>query len=292
MGEADVVGLDGPGFRVVHCRLPAWEAEDVESVSLPGSVSVAFTGQSAAVVRPVDRAGSRVRAVVPDAVEVIGDQGLAWLRASEPSDLVEITAGPGLRREIADSTGVPGLAALADVETWADPVLPLLARRLRAGLRGWSGLTALQAEEIVRAAYARTLQVRFGAAAAPRGALAPARLGRVVDLVHDRLADDLGLAELAAVTGLSPFHFARAFRAAVGVPPHRYVLSAKVGRARELLAAGATVQSAAAAVGFANLHHFRRLFRDQFGANPAAERVRPAGTARSEATGGVHRRTG
>lgn len=30
-------------------------------------------------------------------------------------------------------------------------------------------------------------------------------------------------ADLAAVAGISPFHFSRSFRGAVGLTPHRYV---------------------------------------------------------------------
>ena len=53
------------------------------------------------------------------------------------------------------------------------------------------------------------------------GGLAPLRLRRVIDLIEARLPEDLGLAELAALAGLSTHHFAAAFKASTGLPPHR-----------------------------------------------------------------------
>src|SRR4029077_10244934 len=50
-----------------------------------------------------------------------------------------------------------------------------------------------------------------------------ARLRRVLAYVEEHLADDISVADLANVACLSIFHFTRAFAAATGVPPHRYV---------------------------------------------------------------------
>ena len=68
-----------------------------------------------------------------------------------------------------------------------------------------------------------------------KGGLAAWQLRRVEEMVHDRLAEDLSLAELARVADLSKSHFARAFRRSTGLPPHQYQLTARIERAKHLL---------------------------------------------------------
>jgi AraC family transcriptional regulator len=79
-----------------------------------------------------------------------------------------------------------------------------------------------------------------GAARPPAGALRSPALSLVVDYIEANLDCPVALAELAAVAGLSVFHFARVFRAAVGTTPHRYLLERRVGRARTMLAIAPT----------------------------------------------------
>jgi transcriptional regulator GlxA family with amidase domain len=71
----------------------------------------------------------------------------------------------------------------------------------------------------------------------------------------------------AIVAGLSPYHFARQFKTATGLPPHRYILARRVERARQLLQAGTDLSlvEVAAYAGFSDQsrfsHHFKRLVR-------------------------------
>ena len=102
------------------------------------------------------------------------------------------------------------------------------------------------------------------------GALAPGALKLVTDYMDAHLAEELPLASLAALAGLSPHHFGQAFKAATGVPPHRYVLRSRVARARELLRdPRLTVADVAIAVGFSNQSHLTRHFRGLTGVTPA-----------------------
>ena len=104
--------------------------------------------------------------------------------------------------------------------------------------------------------------------------LSGASLVRVHDLVESELAGELTLKRLSAEVHLSPFHFARCFTATVGMPPHRFVTSRRIDRARHLLRSTPwPVERVAGTVGFGNLSHFRRVFRDQVGSTPAAYRA-------------------
>ncbi len=110
------------------------------------------------------------------------------------------------------------------------------------------------------------------APAAPRG-LAPWQLERVREFMEETRHRQVSLAELAEVARLSAFHFARAFKAATGVPPHRYQMHLRIERAKALLEGGKmAIGDVAAEVGYANQSHFARLFQAEVGTTPAAYR--------------------
>lgn len=78
---------------------------------------------------------------------------------------------------------------------------------------------------------------------------------------------------LCTVSGISEAHFARSFKEAFGVPPHRYLLTRRVERARSLLRdTDLTVTEIAFAVGWNSLGTFTRTFRDVTGDSPSQSR--------------------
>jgi AraC family transcriptional regulator len=108
-----------------------------------------------------------------------------------------------------------------------------------------------------------------------RGGLAPWQVRRVERRMAEGLGETVGLPELAASVGLSPSHFCRAFKAAMGVSPHRYLIGLRVERARQLLAESRMpVIDVGAAVGYDDPSYFARLFRRATGLSPAGYRRR------------------
>jgi AraC family transcriptional regulator len=99
----------------------------------------------------------------------------------------------------------------------------------------------------------------------PDGTLPRGRLRAVIDYVEGHLDGAPTLEQIAAVAHLSPYHFARQFKAATGLPPHQYVIMRRVERAKQLLQARTVLSLAevAARAGFSDqsqfCHHFRRL---------------------------------
>lgn len=258
--------------KVAHLALPPWRASEYVSTGEPGSVAFAFVGLEAAVVELGGR-GAQERRIPPASIGLCGPEPIDWLVVQRPSDSLEIVAASALRAEIATALGVAQHAELDDLYGWSDPVLLAIARRLRAGLRGWDHVSELERDGLVRAAYARALVCRFGGKEARLGALDDGRLRRVTEFVETHLERDVTVRELAHTAALSPFHFARAFRVTTGLTPHAYVVQRRLTRAAERLQAGAvTVERAAQDAGFTSLRHFRRLFRRQFGVNPSAVR--------------------
>jgi AraC family transcriptional regulator len=105
------------------------------------------------------------------------------------------------------------------------------------------------------------------------GGLAPTHLRRVIDMIEARLHGDLGLAELAALTGLSTHHFSHAFKTSTGLPPHRYLIERRIHRAKELLLGGdRSIAQIADSVGFSSPSHLTFNFRKQTGTTPARYR--------------------
>src|SRR5262245_50672205 len=97
------------------------------------------------------------------------------------------------------------------------------------------------------------------------GALPRCRLRAVLEYIEEHLDAAPTLAKIAAVAGLNPYHFARQFKAATGLPPHQYVITRRVERAKQLLRAGTDLSLAEVATraGFYDQsqfsHHFKRL---------------------------------
>jgi AraC-like DNA-binding protein len=106
-----------------------------------------------------------------------------------------------------------------------------------------------------------------------RGGLPPVTLHRIREYVDSHLDQTIDLEALAAVAGLSVYHFARSFKQSEGTTPHAYVLERRVARARKLLTSTSLPQSEIALeVGFADQSHFARRFRQTVGVSPGAFR--------------------
>ena len=96
-----------------------------------------------------------------------------------------------------------------------------------------------------------------------------ARTERVCEFLRWHLADDVTLAQLASIAGLSRCHLIRVFRAQHGVTPFAYQRSLRIERARQILAGGGSVATAVSEGGFADQSHLGRRFRLVFGDSPS-----------------------
>jgi AraC family transcriptional regulator len=97
------------------------------------------------------------------------------------------------------------------------------------------------------------------------------------DFIHARAFENIGLAEVARASSLSPYHFHRAFRGAFGVSPHNYVTRLRIDRAARLLREfpDLTVTHVAGVVGFESPTSFASLFSRYTGVSPSALRQGP-----------------
>jgi AraC family transcriptional regulator len=79
---------------------------------------------------------------------------------------------------------------------------------------------------------------------------------------------------LADIACLSPYHFSRSFKQAVGVGPQRYVVERRIERAKTLMRrTHQPLASIALEVGFTEQSHLTAIFRREIGMTPGRFRA-------------------
>ena len=95
-----------------------------------------------------------------------------------------------------------------------------------------------------------------------------ATLGLVRDYLEANFAKPISLLELSTLSGVSPFHLSRRFRARYGLPPYMYLELVRVNRAREMLRRGEPISRVAFDTGFSDQSHLTRRFKRVVGVPP------------------------
>jgi AraC family transcriptional regulator len=104
--------------------------------------------------------------------------------------------------------------------------------------------------------------------------LTPRALATVAEVVEAGVTGGLSLDVMAASVHLSPFHFARSFKATLGTTAWEFVTARRLDRVRLLLrTTDDSVEAVATAVGLQNVSHFRRLFAAHTGCTPGRYRT-------------------
>jgi AraC-like DNA-binding protein len=98
----------------------------------------------------------------------------------------------------------------------------------------------------------------------------PMRFTAVIDYLRAHLAERPTLQDLAAVAGLSPFHFLRRFRSQYHVTPQQMLMALRLHDAKRRLAAGEAAAQVAAASGLADQAHLTRAFQRRYGVTPVS----------------------
>jgi AraC family transcriptional regulator len=174
---------------------------------------------------------------------------------------------------LADDQGFPRVQGLATTPPQVrDPVMQGLAQSLLPVLEAPSDEAIRFVDSIALAFHAHIVR-RYGEmppiAIRQRPALAPWQVGRVRAFVDANLDTRPSVAELARVCGISPSHFSRGFSGSVGVSPHKWLMTCRMERAKDLLLGGREALSQIAlACGFVDQSHFTRAFTRREGQSP------------------------
>jgi AraC family transcriptional regulator len=210
-----------------------------------------------AVARPPFTLGFEPATV---ALEVEGDE----------ADYVSIFQSPALYRSIGGADFAPERWDGDRLSAAADPTTLQVVLALALAVED-PAVDALLMQHLGIALACRVVRLLGARPQAPQPhALPPRTLRRVIDQIEGFIGDaGLSVETLASTAHLSPYHFSRAFKAATGEPPHRFILRRRVGRAKLHLAeADATLADIAYACGFASQAHFCGVFRRLTGMTP------------------------
>ncbi|POX48318.1 helix-turn-helix domain-containing protein [Streptomyces sp. Ru72] len=156
-----------------------------------------------------------------------------------------------------------------------DSLAEQLLLALAGAVRSWEPSARTYTDHLT-AMLAAQLARRHGVCTRPadsRSGLSARRLAAVHELMEERLAEPLPIADLAAAASLSCSQFTRQFRVSTGQSPHQFLLALRLERACRLLRTGGDpIAEVAVACGFSHQEHLTRVMRARLGTTPAALR--------------------
>ena len=222
----------------------------------------------------------------------VSERGTIWLSPphvqeclidlSEPAPAVlHLYLPPNLfsPENLGEGLAQSAMAALRLEGGFLDPLVAEIAYALTSELTRETSAGGLLAETLVSSLVARLVQNQLGKpspgfrALSRHEGLDRRRLARVLEYIEANLEGELSVCRLASVACLSQFHFARAFKAAVGRSPHRYVSAKRLERAKELLGEREQpLADIALRLKFSCQANFTRSFRQATGQTPAQYR--------------------
>ena len=167
------------------------------------------------------------------------------------------------------------ISMLSYERAFEDPLLAEIANAVVTELQAQTSAGSLLIEALSSSLAARLVQKHFSVSSDQsfprpvRGGLNQRRLFRVLDYIEANLEGDLTIDSMASIACLSRYHFARAFKQAVGQSPHRYVSTKRLEHAKALLIQGdRSLIDIALALSFSCQANFTRAFRQVTGQTP------------------------
>jgi AraC family transcriptional regulator len=196
-------------------------------------------------------------------VELGGDLSTVHLYLTD--DLVQDAASGDRPVELAEELGT------------GDRLLEQLVLSMDETLRRWEPTARTYLDQLGSMVAAQLVR-RHGVRVAsvddrPASGLGHCQFAAVREVMEERLADPVSLAELASIAGLSVSQFSRQFKARTGVAPHRFLLGLRVDHACRLLRTdSASIAEIAVRSGFSHQEHLTRVIRAHLDTTPGAVR--------------------
>jgi AraC family transcriptional regulator len=282
-GSALLRSSAGLGWSTIAAELRSHEAGELVKV-VPQSVELCLVveGNDHGLVRR--KSAGQCQQAVPRS-------GAIWLTPIGVGDSEVTITAPLLKtmhlylpstlfRRLSDEFGLSGEPArsIRYAAGIQDEMINQIGRSILAEMTNQTAVSRMYVEAASLSLGARIIH-GYSDAGAPHGVtevsprLDHVRLRRVLDCISARVADELTLAELAEVAGLSTFHFARMFKLAIGVSPQRYVSRMRLEKATAELAGGRlSLAQIALNARFSSQASFTRAFSRATGVTPAEYR--------------------
>jgi AraC-like DNA-binding protein len=161
-------------------------------------------------------------------------------------------------------------------EGWLADALRYMSYEANAGRPGGNAVIGRLADILLIQAVRAELN-RSDATSGFLAALKQPAIGRALQGIHARPAEDWTIDSLAREAGISRSRFAESFNAVVGIPPARYLAEWRLEKARRmLLDTRLSVAEIAVRVGYESLPSFTRRFGKRYGIGPGGYRRQPA----------------
>ena len=169
-----------------------------------------------------------------------------------------------------------GSVYLDPQDAFSDPLISQIAMALADEIDGGfvDGILADALNTALAVQVTRRFVDQSALLLEPSNGLSHERVKRVQDYIETHLDDRLTLSDLAGVACLSPYHFSRSFKQAVGVGPQRYVMKRRLERAKTLMRRSSQPLAVIAQeVGFTDQSHLTMIFRREIGMTPGRYRT-------------------
>lgn len=239
------------------------------------SISVAFSPHDR-VTWSIDGASSQTTALPPGSVFLFSSHDFVWHYRERKSEYIHMMLDAALLNQVASECGLTTNVEIEQRVIFADPTILQVAQLFKSEVFNDGGLARkLYTESLRNLLAVHLLRNYSGSVVKPavQDIIGAHQIKQLKDFIEDRLAEGLTIADMADVVHMSQFHFARAFKAAIGESPHRYLTQRRMERARVLLSVTRlSVAEVAQRVGFANKSHFLAQFRKATGMTPKAYR--------------------
>lgn len=276
----------GRGWPHLYAALTAERPWEAELRPLPHDCLVYCVSGQVEVQREVDLIGPAAEArLLPRGISLIPAGVASRWRITGTPEILLVYLHAELKAQLAAELGLPNTntaALLHPLLAVSDPLLEQICLALMRSLREGTGKAhAAYVDQLARTAMMHLLLNHRAAEAGskdeesfePVESTASADLSRALAYIEARLGDSLSVASLAQVAGVSEAHFTRLFVRRIGMPPHRYILRARVERAMDLLSATRKpIVEIAAELGFSTQSHFTAAFKRITGITPTEYR--------------------
>lgn len=265
------------GIEVKYCHL---KATGDFSLAMPqNGISIAFAPHDRATWS-VGRGTSQTTPVAPGSIFIHANRDFIWHYREKESEWLDLQLESDVLSRIAEESGLSSNLELEHCVLFSDPTILHLARLfqtevIKSGVAETiyiESLRNLLAVHLIRnysSVESRSLE-KLNDSIHPLDSL---QIKELKDYIEENLANKLSLEKLAAIVHLNQFYFVRAFKQALGITPHHYIIHRRLERAKILLSVTQfSIREIAMQVGYRNQSHFTTQFRKCVGASPKVYR--------------------
>ena len=255
------------GILLEHLKFPPLDISDICAVrhhltlqlKMPKKVELKINGKF------------NHRQLLPGNVCITPVQHLHAVRWQEEMEVLSLTLEPKFVTQAVQESVNPNQVELMMHRGQKDPLIREILFALKADLEAGCPSGRLYGEAMGTALAVHLLKHYSIATpiAVYEDGLPQHKLTQVLEYIQSYLDQDIKLADLAELVGMSQYYFCRLFKQSMGVSPHQFVLQQRIERAKQLLQQkNLAIADVTLLCGFKNQSHLTTLFRKFTGVTP------------------------